>query len=288
MKSFFVPFLISVSIACASDRKPLADSASSDKSLNHSFSLLPRAFQKNPELEITGFTFLTDDGRKLSPPSVDSPIYYKIHDQGLQMRGESTGYNDIPSAAELDDTLQRTLASAGYLPAEGKHEPELLLVYFRGAHNRLDRDTADQFPDLARQYAMERAQLVGGKDYALKLARELDRPSLNIDVSFRHEFLKEQALNDLYYIVISAYNYHDATHNQHRLLWRTTMTVNSRGISMNQGMPALIVMGEKFYGRETTEPMVIQRDFHSGNVKLGPLKVIEQGLSVHAPATANK
>jgi hypothetical protein len=186
----------------------------------------------------------------------------------------------------LSDTLQRSLAAAGYLPAQGPHKPGLLLVYFWGAHDRMTGDTADNFPELARQYVLERALLVGGKDYARKLAEDLDRPSLSMPKTLKEQFLHDQALEDLYYVVVSAYDYAGAAHNQHRLLWRTTMTVNSRGISMIQGMPALIVMGKDFFGRETTRPMALRRDVKSGTVKLGPLEILESGGSVGAPPPA--
>ena len=255
---------------------------------NHfKFSLLPKAFQKNPELEMTAFTVMTDYGRTITPPSAQAPVYYEMNDGGMQMRGDAAGHNELPPAAVLTDTLQRTLAASGYLPAKGEHKPGLLLVYFRGAHDRLDRETAEEFPNLARKYVMERALLIGGKDYAHKLETDLDQPSLNIDISLKQKFFKSQALDDLYYVVVSAYNYDDALHNQRRLLWRTTMTVNSHGISMNQGMPALIVMGENFYGRETTQPMLMRRDVRSGTIKLGPLNILENGLSVPASPPAH-
>ncbi len=272
----FLPLFVACTLPLLATTLP-AKGVPADEHLQHSFSLLPKAFQKNPELEMTAFTTMTDYGRAVPAPSAGNPVYYEIHDGGLQMRGDATGYSEIPSAAELTDTLQRTLAESGYLPAGGKHKPSILLVYFRGAHDKLDRDTADKFPDLARQYVMERALLIGGKEYAHKLEAELNRPSLNMDTSVKHDYLKEQALEDLYYVVVSAYSYADAAHNEHKMLWRTTMTVNSRGISMKQGMPALIVMGENFFGRETHEPMTVERDVRSGTVKLGPLNVLEVG-----------
>ena len=273
--------------AKAADNKLPAD-VDDLQSPHHGFSLLPKAFQKNPELEMTAFTVMTDYGRTITPPSAQAPVYYQMLDNGLQMRGDATGYSEIPPPSVLTDALQRTLAADGYLPAKGEHKPSLLLVYFRGAHDRLDRGTADDFPDLARRHVMERALLIGGKEYAHKLEEELNRPSLNIDTSLKHEFLKEQALDNLYYIVVSAYNYDDVLRKERRLLWRTTMTVNSRGISMNQGMPAMIVMGENFYGRETTQPMVMRRDVRSGTIKLGPLNILENGLSVRATPPAQK
>lgn len=180
--------------------------------------------------------------------------------------------------------LQRSFAAAGYLPAKDAHRPGLMLIYFWGAHDRMNRETAAQFPELARQYVLERALLVGGKDYARKLEEDLNRPSLAMAKTLKDEFLRDQALEDLYYAVVSAYKYEDVMHKEHRLLWRTTMTVNSRGISMDQGMPALIVMGKDFYGRETTQPMALRRDVRSGSIKLGPLNILETGVPERSDA----
>lgn len=267
----------------AADAK-LSDDIDGGPSDKHTFSLLPKAFQKNPELEMTGFTVMTDYGRTVPPPSPSSPIYYEIHDSGKQLRGDIASDYETPPPAVLSDTLQRSLSAAGYLPAKGGHKPGLMLIYFWGAHDRMDRDMAEKFPERARQYIMERALLVGGKDYAHKLEEELNRPSLVIDKTLKHDFLRDQALEDMYYVVVSAYNYDEVMHHQHRLLWRTTMTVNSRGISMSQGMPALIVMGKDFYGQETKQPMALRRDVHSGTIKLGPLNILETGVSTHANA----
>lgn len=56
---------------------------------------------------------------------------------------------------------------------------------------------------------------------------------------------------------------------------------------MNQGTPAMIVMGENFYGGETTQPMVMRRDVRSGTIKLGPLNILENGLSEPAAPPAH-
>jgi len=253
---------------------------------HHTFSLLPKAFQKNPELEMTGFTVMTDYGKTLPAASLKNPVYYQIHDGGEQLRGEVTTYSEVPAAPVLRDMLERSLSAAGFQPAKGAQKPALLLNYFWGAHDRMDNDTAEKFPELARTYVIERALLIGGKDYARKLSEELDRPSLVIDHTLKADFLRDQAKDDLYYVVVSAYKLEDVARHKPQLLWRTTMTVNSHGINMVQGMPALIVMGKDFYGRESTKPMALRRDVRSGSVKLGPLEILESGASVSAPGSA--
>ena len=253
---------------------------------SHTFSLLPKAFQKNPSLEMTGFTVMTDYGKTQPVASLKTPVYYQIHDGGEQLRGEITAYSEVPSAAVLRDMLERSLSAAGFLPAKGAQKPALILNYFWGAHDRMNNDTADKFPELARNYVIERALLIGGKDYARKLSEEIDRPSLVIDHTLKADFLRDQARDDLFYVVVSAYKLEDVAHHKPQLLWRTTMTVNSHGINMVQGMPALIVMGKDFYGRESTQPMALRRDVRSGTVKLGPLEILESGPSVSAPPPA--
>ncbi len=250
----------------------------------HTFSLLPKAFQKNPELEMTGFTVMTDYGKTQPVASLKNPVYYQIHNGGEQLRGEITTYSEVPAAAVLADMLERSLAVAGYQPAKGPQKPALLLNYFWGAHDRMDSDTAEKFPELARNYVIERALLIGGKDYARRLSEELDRPSLVIDHTLKADFLRDQAMDDLYYVVVSAYKFDDVAHHKPQLLWRTTMTVNSHGINMVQGMPALIVMAKDFYGRQSTQPMALRRDVRTGTVKLGPLEILESGPSVSAPS----
>jgi hypothetical protein len=252
---------------------------------SHTFSLLPKAFQKNPELEMTGFTVMTDYGKTQPLSSPKNPVYYQIHNGGEQLRGEITTYKEVPTAAVLADMLERSLSAAGYQPAKAAQKPALLLNYFWGAHDRMNSDTAEKFPELARNYVIERALLIGGKDYARRLSQELDRPSLVIDHTLKADFLRDQAKDDLFYVVVSAYKLEDVAHHKPQLLWRTTMTVNSHGINMVQGMPALIVMGKDFYGRESTQPMALRRDVRSGSVKLGPLEILESGASVSAPGS---
>jgi hypothetical protein len=253
----------------------------------HEFSLLPKAFQKNPELEMTAFTVVTDYGRTFPPASLKAPVYYEAQDSGEQSRGFSIGGDKAPPREVLNDVLQRSLGAAGYLPAKKIHVPGLVLIYFWGSHTRVDSEMAGQFPELARQYVLERAALIGGKVYAHKLEEVLDSGPFNTDRSLKSEFLRDQALDDLYYLVVSAYTYDDVVHNRRRLAWRTTLTVNSRGISMSQGMPALIVMGETFFGHETSEPMTLRRDVRSGTIKLGPLNILESGVPASTTLRTN-
>jgi len=249
------------------------------------FTLVPKAFQKNPVMDMTAFTEMTEYGRALPAASLLTPVYYTLLDSGEKSRGYLIGGEHPPPREVLDDLVRRTLAEAGYVRADATHRPSLLLHCFWGSHNRLDPELARQFPQLAEQYAMERAALVGGPAYVRSLSNELNYGAVGVDP--RRDFLRLQAEDSIYYVVVSAYDYVALARNQRHLAWRTTMTVNSVGISMTQSLPSLIVAGGNYFGRETTEPRVLRRDVHSGSVKLGPMQILDDNVPDRALHPAN-
>ena len=250
------------------------------------FDLVPKAFRANPTLEMTVFTEMTDYGRTFAPATPEAPVYYTAQDSGEQSRGFASSGEHGPSKEQLTGVVVHSLEAGGYLPAGEAHRPTVALVYYWGAHNRNDPDLARKFPDLARQYVLERAVLVGGKAYMLKLKRGFDYGDMDLAPDSKTIFLKEQAVDDLYYVVVSAYAYDDLVRKERRLLWRTTMTVNSRGVSMTESLPPLIVTAGDYFGRETAEPMALRRAVQRGTVKLGPMSVIESDVKVTPPAPA--
>jgi len=87
--------------------------------------------------------------------------------------------------------------------------------------------------------------------------------------------LVEQANDDVYFVVASAYDYDRATRGERVLMWRTRMTVNTLGVSMRQTLPPLIATASPFLGRETAAAVPIsKRAVSEGEVELGELQVI--------------
>ena len=95
---------------------------------------------------------------------------------------------------------------------------------------------------------------------------------------------RRQAGSSVYYAVVSAYAAEDIARNDRQLLWRTTMTVNTQGVSMRESLPPLIVTGGEFFGRPTEGPIAIRRQVRRGTVKLGPLVVISSDVPTTSPA----
>jgi hypothetical protein len=91
----------------------------------------------------------------------------------------------------------------------------------------------------------------------------------------KNEFLVDQASDDCYYVVASAYDYAAFARQQRTLLWRTRMTVNSRGVSQVQSLPTLITTAAPYFGRDMLESEVIVKRAREGEITIGTPTVIE-------------
>ena len=63
------------------------------------FSLLPKAFQKHPRLAISIITEMTDEGRKITPPTPANPAYYRAYSAGYHEEGTG-GYESGKKVSE--------------------------------------------------------------------------------------------------------------------------------------------------------------------------------------------
>jgi hypothetical protein len=243
--------------------------------------LVPKAFSPNPLLEISVFTDLTPEGRKVQEPAPGQPVYYVAQNQGYRPMGEVVAGDHPPVGAEIEHFLHQALAARGYLPADDPSRPPgLVLVYFWGVHYNMDPALAGLFPDRRDQYLMERAALVGGRRYAYEFSLMLEFGVTLADRSPYKDYLRNQTASDLYYVVVSAYDFAAIARDEHKLLWRTTLTVTSQGLSMKESLPPLILTGGEYFGRKTPETVAIRRNVRRGTVTLGPLRIIESDVSL--------
>ena len=247
------------------------------------FNLIPKPFQRNPQLEMTVFTELTAHGRSLPKASAEHPLHFIAQDQGFRPMGDGVGGQRPPLPAELEGILQKALAEQGYLPfTSAARSPDLVLIYYWGSHYRLDLEMARMFPEMHRQHLLERAVLVGGRAFASDIELQLNFGYLPSDRSLKKGYLFQQADTDLYYVVVSAYDHASVIANAPKLAWRTTMTVNAIGVAMKESLPPLILTAGPWFGREMNETVALRRTVRRGTVILGPLQVIEDEP---APAT---
>ncbi len=263
------------------------------------FSILPKSFQKNPYVELTVITEMTELGKKQPPVSPAAPVYYAMQSSGFRQMGQTSGNERTLKAEEVERILTRSLAANGFLPAKlPAHPPTLIVLYTWGSHNMLTEGDPDN-PALSGEQIMrnllDRAALVGGVKFShdmLKLFQEADDlATLNrvpppdptglvppIDpilgaaqMDFlnpinrfkqadpKNEFLFEQFTNDVYYVVASAYDYASVAAKTKRLYWRTRMTVAAQGVSQEQTLPTLISSAAPYFGKDMPEPEILTK-----------------------------
>jgi hypothetical protein len=247
------------------------------------FSLMPAAFSANPRLTMTVFTEMTDYGRTLPTVSAEAPVYFVAYDHGRKSEGEVIGEKVFPTPAALQETLFDALAVNGYRPAAAGQAPGLVLIYHWGSHNAMDLEQTILFPRLHQRHVLERAVLVGGSAYREQVAREFSFGYTFADRMPKKVFLMEQAVRDLYFVVVSAYDHAELVAGRRQLAWRTTMTVNTNGIAMRDALPPLVVTAAEYFGRETTEPVAISRRARRGTVTLGPLHIVTDSGLIDRP-----
>jgi hypothetical protein len=274
------------------------------------FSLLPKSMQRNPQLELTVITEMTEAGRRARPVSAAKPAYVDFFTAGPKHLGHSAGNEKTLPEKEVEALLERALATNGYLRAtQHRQPPELVILYTWGTHAMLVEGDADN-PSLSgneiARNLLDRAAMVGGEKFAremLELFEQADalavaasapippggRPVFSPEVtammnpveqykrrSVKNEALVNQSFGDLYYVVASAYDYAAMQAKRRLLLWRTRMTVASAGVSAAQTLPSLIHTAAPYLGREMAEPeMIYRRAIQTGAVEIGAATVIE-------------
>jgi len=240
--------------------------------------LMPKAFASNPQIEMTVYGERTEYGRTLPDVSPEHPMYYVAQSQGYRPMGSSPVKEHPPAQEKIDTLLQRVLEKRGFLPAQDlAHPPTLALFYYWGSHSGIDLQEVLAMPDLMplrQRDILERARLVGGRANAEKIAQQMAFGIPLHERMAREEHLRYQTEHNLYYVVVSAYDFNRLAQGERLLVWRTTLTVNDQGVSMKETLPPLIASAMNFFGRDTGESLALQRRISRGSVTLGPLIII--------------
>lgn len=240
------------------------------------FNLLPKAFQRTPDLEITVNTELTPYGRLLRQPTTADPAFYLGYSMGFKSRGEPVAGETPPKPEQMERLLRKSLSRNGYEPTGPGHAPSLVIFYHWGSHNAMDAESAARFPVLAQQQRLERAMLIGGQRETSRLAQTMAYGEWLTDRTADREFLRDQSAEDLYFVVASAYDYAALAHGERKLVWRTTMTVSARGVSMEETMAPLLTEAAPYFGRETADPIIATPRIRRWNVQVGEPEVVPE------------
>ena len=274
------------------------------------FSLLPKSLQKNPVLDLTVITEVTEEGKKVPVVSPAAPAYYVLHSAGFRQLGDPMAGESTVQEADMERLLTRALATNGYRATPPEQRPTLFIIYTWGSHNltsHVDWSEIDPITTVGQTYPprgaesagqiqrnlLDRAALVGGDKFAQELRvmlRQADDMAMTAPAELflmvnpiklfkdrdpKNARLLEHAAEELYYVVASAYDYAAVARNERRLLWRTRMTVSSDGVSQPQTLGPLIATAAPFFGKEMTGPEFIHKRVLDGKVEIGVPSVVD-------------
>jgi hypothetical protein len=243
--------------------------------------LLPRTLQKNPRLNLSIITELSDDGRKVAAPTKERPAYYTVLDGGLVEAGDVMAGEKPPAAEKLARMMRSALAESGFQPATAANPPTLLVHYRWGVYNHLsplsDED-GDPEDDAMRKNFMARASLVGGQKFAGDLLRAYDRRGMGALEAFRlkepdYELLVQMAESDLYFLIAIAYDGEAAKQGKKKVLWTTKLSTDAHGLVMDETLPALVANAGPYFGHETKGAVIFHPRIHEGRVEIGEATV---------------
>jgi hypothetical protein len=103
--------------------------------------------------------------------------------------------------------------------------------------------------------------------------------------SAQHRLVLSQVGSNLYYVVLSAYDYSFAGQRKALLVWRTRMTVVRDHVTPEQALPSLLMAARPYFGEDMAEA-IARRDRMVGRVEIGKLQVIGFTDTLPAPFSA--
>ena len=224
---------------------------------------------------------VTDINGFRQPANPDRPQYYLAASLGYRDLGASiAGFSEPPPDKDVVHLLSSELAKQGYFPATAQSAPPtLLLVYTWGTLN------AERFygADPSRYSQLNHGQMVrflGGPKVGLNkdFFDPLTAPALGLSVqSYASQRIFEVAREDLYVIVVAAYDYSDALELKRRPpVWTTRIAAPSLGFSFSNVFPAMLAIGGPQFGRDTPRPVWVNAsDKFKPDVRLGELQLLE-------------
>ncbi len=202
------------------------------------------------EADVNVVVDMTEDGRKVPPPN---------------------------SVAKL---FAKALAAQHYYVFGAKTPaPTIILVFHWGYMNpKIDDTGDDENPQQIFWNQKEMLALVAGNTLG------------NISsLSFEREDILQNARDDRYFAIVSAYDFAAAKEKKKKLHWQAKMSTPSNRVSLAEVIPSMITAGGPHFGRETKRPDSIAAPLaKEGKVEVGTPVVVPDSDKTPKPAPPKK
>lgn len=231
---------------------------------------------KNVWGDVIVSTDTTAAGRALTHPTPQQPAYYLGVSLGRKL-GSIPGDHE-PDVKKLNRFVADVIAKQGYLDARpGAHEPALFLVIQWGYLKPGSQDLLWFLGYDSRQDVAAPTEIPG------QLGPEIWRRDFR---SHEIETIMDVAKDDIYGIIVTAFEFKSASTAQPIAYWQTRIGLPANGKSMAQALPAMLAAAGPAIGRMSDKPVLLDVDHaRDGRVNLGELQIIEIVKDLPPPDT---
>ena len=251
------------------------------------------------DVEVITTTDVTSEGMRQVPASKAHPVYYVGLSGGYKDFAAAMNGDKLPSEKDMIRTLMVILARNGFLLADKKHPPTQFLtwnwgtmysndMHFVGStqspntvtipgHGQVTTTNSisqDNMPAQELNYD-QKLQFLGGEKLGLmgdlgssRIAEpRVEPPSTREDDAAE---IGRAAHDNLYVIVISAFDFDSIKKRKPVLLWKTRIGCPCRGLVMDRTLPVMVAISGPNIGHETPTPALARSsDQRIGKVKVG-------------------
>jgi hypothetical protein len=219
---------------------------------------------------------MTEAGKKVEPPTKEKPAIYFPVLAGFREEGSLVAGEKSPPPNSVAKLLAKALAAQHYFvmgPKTGA--PSIILVFHWGYMNPKVDDTGD--PDNPQQIFWNQKEML-----ALVAGNTLN----NIGAfGFEREDILQNARDDRYFVIVSAFDFEAAKTKKKVLLWQAKMSTPSNRVSLAEVIPSMITAGGPHFGRETKRPESITAPLaKEGKVEVGTPTVVPDAVKPTTPA----
>jgi hypothetical protein len=205
------------------------------------------------------------------------PAPYAAFDGGYIEAGDPIAGDTPPTAAQVSQSLQAALANLGYQKAAPA--PSVVLTYHWGVL-RIDHRQI-RVPYGIKTNLEARIELVStgplGAEVENHILLNEKAGGLNPDAAAPRflvgpaETVKQDARQPRIFVIVSAYDYQGLLHREAKLLWRAKLSAREQSGRMDEVIPALITGGSVFFGKDITEPRLVEVTPRSVPAAAGPV-----------------
>jgi len=208
---------------------------------------------------------VTAAGRKLTPPTRESPVVY------FPVTADIDEREGDPAREQVHRWLAQALAEQGYIPVNPSNDrPSQLIVFEWGeieaqiedVDGRIDEDT----PILRQKFwnQTDLLDLVAGQRGNGPLPWWKRADLLREGVAGRH------------FVRLVAFDYAAAKKGKKTMLWHARVSTHSDGVKLREVLATLIKAGAPHFGRQTRDPILQHLPYvPEGQVELGDSTVKE-------------